>query len=97
MALPRLADRDNRSARRALDQLAGLVTRARRVTDVPLLAGFGIATPEQAARAAGLADGIVVGSRAVEVADDGGPEALRAYVESLRRAVDASPAPAAAP
>jgi tryptophan synthase alpha chain len=82
-------------AREALsDQLAGLVTRARRVTDVPLLAGFGIATPEQATLAAGLADGIVVGSRAVEVADEGGPEALRAYVESLRRAVDASPAPA---
>ena len=80
-------------ARSALsEQLAGLVTRARRVTDVPLLAGFGIATPEQAARAAGLADGIVVGSRAVEVADEGGPEALRAYVESLRRAVDAAPA-----
>jgi tryptophan synthase alpha chain len=85
-------------AREALsDQLAGLVTRARRVTDVPLLAGFGIATPEQATRAAGLADGIVVGSRAVEVADEGGPDALRAYVESLRRAVDAAPVPAAAP
>ena len=74
------------------DQLADLVTRARRVTDVPLLAGFGISTPEQAARAAGLADGIVVGSRAVEVANEGGPESLRAYVESLRCAIDAAPA-----
>ena len=62
-------------ARDALsDQLADLVATAREVTDVPLLAGFGIATPEQAARAAGLADGIVVGSRAVEVADEGGPK-----------------------
>src|SRR5206468_1901827 len=43
-------------------QLAGLVGRARAVTAVPLLAGFGIATPEQAADAAALADGIVVGS-----------------------------------
>ena len=75
------------------DQLAGLVATARQVTDVPLLAGFGISTPEQAARAAGLADGIVVGSRAVEVADEGGPEALRAYVESLRRAVDSASGP----
>src|SRR6185503_4762653 len=64
------------------DQLADLVTSARQVTDVPLLAGFGISTPEQATRAAGLADGIVVGSGAVEVAE-GGPDALRAYVESL--------------
>ena len=34
------------------------------------------------------ADGIVVGSRAVEVAEDG-PDALRAYVASLRAALDA--------
>lgn len=71
-------------------QLAGLVERARAVTAVPLLAGFGIATPEQAADASALADGIVVGSRAVEVAAAEGPEGLRGYVASLRRAVDAA-------
>lgn len=71
-------------------QLAGLVERARDVTAVPLLAGFGIATPEQAADASALADGIVVGSRAVEVAAAEGPEGLRGYVASLRRAVDAA-------
>jgi tryptophan synthase alpha chain len=70
-------------------QLAELVERARAVTDVRLLAGFGISTPEQAAAAAALADGIVVGSRAVQVADESGPEGLRAYVASLREAVDA--------
>ena len=69
--------------------LAGLVERARRLAaGVPLLAGFGIATPAQAAEVARLADGVVVGSRAVEVAEDG-PEALRAYVASLRAALDA--------
>ena len=74
-------------------QLAGLVELARTVTDIPLLAGFGISTPAQAAAAAELADGIVVGSRAVEVADSDGPEGLERYVASLRRAVDAvSPA-----
>ena len=67
----------------------GLVERARAVTDVPLYAGFGIATPEQARAAAELADGIVVGSRAIEVAEDGGADALREYVGSLRDAVDA--------
>jgi tryptophan synthase alpha chain len=71
-------------------QLAGLVERARAVTAVPLLAGFGIATPEQAADAAALADGIVVGSRAVEVAAAEGPDGLRDYVAELRRAVDAA-------
>ena len=72
----------------ASTQLAGLVAGARAVTDVPLLAGFGISTPEQAAQAAALADGIVVGSRALEVSDAGGPDALRDYVASLRSALD---------
>jgi tryptophan synthase alpha chain len=67
--------------------LAGLVERARRATGKPLYAGFGISTPEHAAAAAALADGIVVGSRALEVADDG-PAALERYVRSLREALD---------
>jgi tryptophan synthase alpha chain len=69
--------------------LAGLVERARVLTDAPLYAGFGISTSEHARAAAELADGIVVGSRAVEVAEEG-PEALAAYVHSLREAVDAA-------
>ena len=66
--------------------LAGLVERARATTDVPLYAGFGISTPEQAGAAAELADGIVVGTRAVEMAEEG-PAALRDYVRSLSRMV----------
>jgi tryptophan synthase alpha chain len=54
---------------------------------VPLYAGFGISTPAQASAVAELADGIVVGSRAVEIAEEG-PDALRAYAASLRAAVD---------
>ena len=69
--------------------LAGLVERARAATSVPLYAGFGISTPAHARAAAQLADGIVVGSRAVEVADDG-PGALREYVASLRSGIDAT-------
>ena len=75
-------------------RLAELVERARAVTDVPLYAGFGISTPEHAAAAAALADGVVVGSRAVQVAEASGPEGLRAYVTSLRSAVDAVAVPA---
>ena len=67
--------------------LAPLVERARTLTSVPLHAGFGIATPEQARAAAELADGVVVGSRAVQVADEG-QGALARYVESLRAALD---------
>jgi tryptophan synthase alpha chain len=66
--------------------LAGLVERTRPLTDVPLYAGFGISTPEQARAATELADGIVVGTRVVEMAEEG-PAALRDYVRSLSRMV----------
>src|SRR5438094_2957129 len=69
--------------------LAPLVERARGLVAVPLYAGFGISTPEHARSAAELADGVVVGSRAVEVAEEG-PRALEAYVRSLRESVDRS-------
>jgi tryptophan synthase alpha chain len=69
--------------------LAGLVQRTRAAApDLPLYAGFGISTPQQARAAADLADGVVVGTRAVEVAEQG-PAALRDYVASLREALDA--------
>jgi tryptophan synthase alpha chain len=65
-----------------------LVRRARSLTNVPLYLGFGISTPDQAAAAGRIADGVVVGSRAVEIAEEG-PEALLEYVASLRVVLDA--------
>jgi tryptophan synthase alpha chain len=68
--------------------LAGLAARARALAgDVPLYAGFGISTPAHARAAAAVADGVVVGSRAVEAAA-AGPGALRDYVAGLRAALD---------
>jgi tryptophan synthase alpha chain len=69
--------------------LAGLVERTRRFTDLPLYAGFGISTGAHARAAAELADGVVVGTRAVEVAEQG-PRALRDYVATLRAGLDAA-------
>jgi len=66
--------------------LAPLVERTRRLTDVPLYAGFGISTPEQAAAAADLADGVVVGSAAL-VAAENGVAALESFVAQLRSAL----------
>ena len=67
--------------------LAPLVERTRALTDEPLYAGFGISTPEQAAAAADLADGVVVGSAALEAAENG-PAALERFVAQLRAALD---------
>jgi tryptophan synthase alpha chain len=68
--------------------LTGLAARARSAAPgVPLYAGFGISTPEDASAAAELTDGVVVGSRALEAAE-AGPAALRDFVRSLRTALD---------
>ncbi|HEY2543313.1 MAG TPA: tryptophan synthase subunit alpha, partial [Gaiellaceae bacterium] len=67
--------------------LPPLIERVRGVSDVPVYAGFGISTPEIARAAGELADGVVVGSRAVLEAESG-PKALRDYVATLRSALD---------
>jgi tryptophan synthase alpha chain len=67
-------------------ELAPLVERARGLTDTPLYAGFGISTPAQAAAAAELADGVVVGSAALLAAEKGA-SALEEFVRSLRSAL----------
>ncbi len=70
--------------------LAGLAERARAAAkDVPLYAGFGISTPDDARAAAELTDGVVVGSRAIEAAE-GGASVLHDYVRSLRDALDSA-------
>jgi tryptophan synthase alpha chain len=69
--------------------LPGLVDRARKLSATPLYAGFGISTPDHARAVAAIADGIVVGSRALQVAEDGA-DALCEYVTSLRHALDAT-------
>lgn len=59
---------------------------------LPLVAGFGIATPEQAARVGALADGVVVGSAIVKLFEQHSGSDLRtqvaALVGSLRRALN---------
>jgi len=65
--------------------------RAKAATDLPVLLGVGISTPEQAAEATEVADGVVVGSALVArlVAGDG-PDGAHALVASFRAALDAA-------
>jgi tryptophan synthase alpha chain len=68
--------------------LGAFVRRVRAATDKPLAVGFGISTPEQAAQVAALADGVVVGSALVRLAEEvEGEERMRSLVSGLRRAV----------
>jgi tryptophan synthase alpha chain len=53
------------------DGLAGVLARTAANTNVPVVVGFGISTPEQAAAAAAAgADGVIVGSRLVRAAGE---------------------------
>ena len=72
--------------------LADFVARVRTVTEKPLAVGFGIATPEQAAQVAKIADGVIVGSALVKTigAAEHPAEAARAFVAKLRTAVRAA-------
>jgi len=78
-------------ARRALGgDVADFVGRVRRHTALPIVVGFGISAPDHVASLRGIADGVVVGSAALDAVSaasaDRRPEALRAFVSSLAAA-----------
>jgi tryptophan synthase alpha chain len=63
------------------------VARVRAASPLPVAVGFGIGTPEQARRAAELADGVVVGSAIVDALAAGGPDGAARLVRALAAAV----------
>lgn len=65
--------------------------RLKALTDLPVLIGFGVSTPEQAAEIAGHSDGVIVGSALMRLLLDGkGPDAVGDAVAAMRKALDAS-------
>ena len=69
------------------EELPRMLERIRAASELPVAVGFGISTAEQAARVAELADGVIVGSRIVRAAGEGGPESVRAVVGELADAL----------
>jgi tryptophan synthase alpha chain len=67
--------------------LAETVERVRGSTDVPVAVGFGISTPDQARAVADVADGVIVGSRIVRAAGEGGADAVGSVVRELAGAL----------
>lgn len=63
--------------------LARTVERVRSATELPVAVGFGISTAEQARAVGELADGVIVGSRIVRAAGDGGASAVGEVVADL--------------
>ncbi|MEE8352836.1 MAG: tryptophan synthase subunit alpha [Dehalococcoidales bacterium] len=75
---------------RLSEGLDDLVARVRRHTTMPICVGFGIGTPEQAKRVGQVADGVIVGSRLVQLVNEDTPpyHKVRDFAASLRAALD---------
>lgn len=69
--------------------LEAFVGRVRKVVNKPLCVGFGVSTPEQARRVARIADGVIVGSRIIQLmeADESLVEVAN-FTRELRYALD---------
>ena len=70
--------------------LESIVETVRENTDVPCAIGFGISTPEQAAKMAGISDGAIVGSAIVRLIGKYGkdaPEYVGEYVKGMKDAL----------
>lgn len=68
--------------------IASIVKLIRENTDVPCAVGFGISTPEQAAKMASISDGAIVGSAIIKLVAQYGRDAagpVGEYVENMTR------------
>ena len=68
-------------------ELERTVARVRAASDLPVAVGFGISTPEQARAVGEVADGVIVGSRLVRAAGEGGAAAVGELVAELADAL----------
>lgn len=67
-----------------------MVKLVKEVNDIPCAVGFGISTPEQAARIAKFADGVIVGSAIVKIIEQYGSKCIPhviEYVRTMKKAV----------
>jgi tryptophan synthase alpha chain len=70
-------------------EVGEFVTRVRKATAKPLCIGFGISTPEQAGHLAQLADGVIVGSKIIQLMEaDPSLDSMVQFVRDLRAALD---------
>jgi len=78
------------------DYTLPFLRRVKAATDLPVLAGFGVSTPEQAREVAAACDGVIVGSALLRTLDAAADrvQAARDFVRSFRMALDTIPVPA---
>lgn len=69
-----------------------VIQQVREMTNIPLCIGFGISGPAQAADAASLADGVIIGSRIIQIMEKEGPpyRELGEFISQIRKSIDAT-------
>lgn len=70
--------------------LGAMVDLVKQANDIPCAIGFGISTPEQAAKMANISDGAIVGSAIVKLCAQYGKDCVQpiaAYVKSMKDAI----------
>ena len=71
------------------DSLDEFICRVRALTSLPLCVGFGISSAEQARRAAQKADGVIIGSKLIQlIEEDRSLSKLRDFLVGIRGAID---------
>lgn len=70
--------------------LQGFISRVRQATELPLCIGFGISGTEQARQAASLADGVIIGSRIIQLMEEDGKtySELHKFIKEIRNTLD---------
>lgn len=71
------------------ERSSAVVERCRKATDLPILVGIGVSSPEQAAEACRSADGVVIGSAVVARVMDEGAAAAVEFLVGVRGALEA--------
>jgi len=69
--------------------LSSFVARVKRSTSTPVCVGFGISTAAQAAQVGKIANGVIVGSRFIQLMEiENGPTQIKNFVIEMRNALD---------
>ena len=72
--------------------LEAFVAKVRQVATQPLCVGFGISTPEQARQVARISDGVIVGSRIIQLMEaEDDLTSVGSFIKGLRQALDELP------
>ena len=70
--------------------LGKFISQVKQIAKQPVCVGFGISTPEQAAQIAQTADGVIIGSKLIQLleTDDTAMTATQSFIRETRKALD---------